>query len=282
MTTTAGATTQAPRVDCHAHVFDLRRYPYAPEPGYKPLPNEAGTVEGFLAVLDAHGFTHGVLVNPTTSYGTDNRCMLDALERGAGRLKGMAVIDAHITDAELDSMTRCGVSGIRLNLAHHGLKPVTDPVALRLLERLRERDWIIEIYTPVDHLPVALPVLERMKVRVIVDHCGKPHASLPVVQRGFAELLEFGRRGGGWIKLSGAFRFSDLSWPHQDVDPFVEALIEAFTLDRAIWGSDWPFIQLSERTDYGPTVACLERWLPNPADRVKVLEETPARLFAFR
>ena len=269
------------RIDCHAHVFDLRRYPYSNEPGYKPLPNEAGTVDEFLAVLDAHGFTHGVLVNSTTSYGTDNRCLMDALARGGGRLKGMAVVDAEVTDAELDRLAQGGVAGIRLNLMHHGLKPVTDAAELRLLEKLRERDWIIEIYTSADKLAVALPVLQRMKLRILVDHCGKPDPSLALEQPGFRELLEFGRNGGGWIKLSGPFRFSRTPWPYADADSYVAALVEAFTPERAIWGSDWPFIQRSERTDYGPTLACLDRWLSDPAARRKVLLETPMRLFEF-
>ena len=75
---------------------------------------------------------------------------------------------------------------------------------------------------------------------------------------------------------------SSLSGPwYLDVDPYIEAAIEAFTLDACVWGSDWPWVRMDERMDYGPVYACLNRWLPDPQDRVKVLWETPARLFGF-
>ena len=48
-----------------------------------------------------------------------------------------------------------------------------------------------------------------------------------------------------------------------------------------MWGSDWPFVRTDERIDYGPELACLQRWLPDEADRRKVLWDTPARLFGF-
>lgn len=39
-----------------------------------------------------------------------------------------------------------------------------------------------------------------------------------------------------------------------------------------VWGSDWPFVRLHER---------IERWLPDEADRRRVLREKPSRLFGF-
>ena len=52
-------------IDCHAHVIDPGRFPYADGPGYRPLPHETGTREAFAAVLDAHGAKHALLVQPS-------------------------------------------------------------------------------------------------------------------------------------------------------------------------------------------------------------------------
>ncbi len=49
-----------------------------------------------------------------------------------------------------------------------------------------------------------------------------------------------------------------------------------------MWGSDWPFVRMDERMDYGPPFTCLPRWLPDEGDRRKVLWDTPARLFGFK
>jgi predicted TIM-barrel fold metal-dependent hydrolase len=94
-------------------------------------------------------------------------------------------------------------------------------------------------------------------------------------------VLELGRRGNAAIKLSGPFRYSRQSWPYADCDPYVHALIDAFTLDHCVWGSDWPFVRLPNRYDYGPTRALLDRWLPDAADRRRVLWDNPRRWFGF-
>ena len=51
-------------------------------------------------------------------------------------------------------------------------------------------------------------------------------------------MLELGRRGNAAVKLSGAFRSSRQLWPYADCDEYVRALIDAFTLDNCVWGSD--------------------------------------------
>lgn len=76
--------------------------------------------------------------------------------------------------------------------------------------------------------------------------------------------------------------FCDHAYPYRDVDPFIAVAIEAYTLERCVWGSDWPFVRMDERMDYGPPLTCLPRWLPDPQDRRKVLWDTPARLFGFK
>ena len=53
-----------PAVDCHAHVFDLRRFPFPESRGFDIQPNEHGTATDYVAVLDAHGVSQALLVNP--------------------------------------------------------------------------------------------------------------------------------------------------------------------------------------------------------------------------
>jgi predicted TIM-barrel fold metal-dependent hydrolase len=94
-------------------------------------------------------------------------------------------------------------------------------------------------------------------------------------------MLEFGREGDHVVKLSGPFRSSLAGPPYLDTDPYYAAAIEAFTLDRCVWGSDWPWVRMDERMGYGPVFACLNRWLPDEKDRRKV-RETPSKLFGFK
>jgi predicted TIM-barrel fold metal-dependent hydrolase len=80
--------------------------------------------------------------------------------------------------------------------------------------------------------------------------------------------------------LSGYYKFSRQPHPYEDTWPFIAALVEAFTLDRCVWGSDWPFLRAPERLDYGPLLAALSRQFPDQHE-VRLLWSTPARLLGF-
>jgi predicted TIM-barrel fold metal-dependent hydrolase len=66
-----------------------------------------------------------------------------------------------------------------------------------------------------------------------------------------------------------------------DLDPYVDELLEAFGARGCIWGSDWPFINVHRRPTYADVLAPLSRWLPDSGDRACVLSHTPRRLFGF-
>ena len=46
------------KIDCHVHVLDPVRFPYADDAWYLPVPAETGTPEQLGHVLDAHGVRH--------------------------------------------------------------------------------------------------------------------------------------------------------------------------------------------------------------------------------
>ena len=83
------------------------------------------------------------------------------------------------------------------------------------------------------------------------------------------------------VKLSGLVKCSRQGYPYPDAWPFVRALINAYGCDALVWGSDWPFLRAPERVDYGPLLKLVERLIPEPADRRKVLWDTPRTLFGF-
>lgn len=267
-------------VDAHAHVFCNGNFPLSPERLYTPHPCETGTAKQFAAVLDAHGFTHGLLVG-AGPYRPDNSCMLSAIRASNGRFKGIALVKSDIAESDLSSLADQGVVGIRINLMGYGMKQLVEPGAAQLLAYLKEMNLFLQIHCQKNDLVEALPLLRKAGVRILIDHLGRPDPDLGLSQPGFAALLELGKSGNAAVKLSGPFRFSKAGYPYHDVDRFIAAAVEAFTLDNCVWGSDWPFVDMKERVDYGPPATCLKRWLPNLGDQKKLLWDTPARLFGF-
>ncbi len=270
-----------PAVDSHAHVFDTARFPFTNPHGYVPQPNERGTASEFRTVLTAHDMTHGLLVNPFAGYATDNRCLSDAIARSEGRCKGVALVGHDTTDAELEALAAGGVVGARFNTLFSGSTSLHGEPGARLLARIKALGWFAQIYFHDDEVLKLLPILDQAGIRVVVDHCGCPDPARGIDQPGFAAVLELGRRGNAAVKLSGPFRFSKQPWPYVDCEPYVEALLDAYTLDNCVWGSDWPFVRLPMRVDYGPTRALLDRWIPDTSDRRRVLWATPRRWFGF-
>jgi predicted TIM-barrel fold metal-dependent hydrolase len=83
------------------------------------------------------------------------------------------------------------------------------------------------------------------------------------------------------VKLSGYSKFSNLPYPFDDCWPFVRAIVEAFTLDRCLWASDWPFLRAPRRQDFGPLVELAQLLFPDAAARRTLFIDTPRRLFGF-
>jgi predicted TIM-barrel fold metal-dependent hydrolase len=276
---TTSPTEPVRKIDCHVHVFDPARFPYEPDTYYAPAGQELGTPARLAGVLDAHGVDHAVLVGPNSGYGEDNRCLLDALASGEGRYRGMAVVANDMPRAELADLKAAGVLGVTLNAALLGVDRYAD--AGPLLAHLQALDMIADVQVTDDQLVEMSPMLERSGARVHFDHCGRPDPTAGIDAPGFRELLRWGRAGRAVVKLSGCIKVSHARYPHVDLLPFINALVAEFGPDHCVWASDWPFLRMPERVDYGPLLALFAGQVPDPDDRRRMLWDTPCREFGF-
>ena len=240
---------EEPKIDCHVHVLDPVRFPYGASTHYRPAGQEMGTPAQLAQVMDAYGSRCALLVGPNSGYGLDNSCMLDTLAQGGGRYKGIAVVGNDATFDELQRLKGIGVLGVAWNVTYYGVDHYRD--AAPLLEKLAALDLFVDIQVEHDQLVRMMPLLAQSGVRVLVDHCGRPTIDAGLDQPGFRALLELGSTGRAFVKLSGLVKFSREPSPHHDAWPFVQALVEAFTLDRCLWASDWPYLRAPARVDYG-------------------------------
>src|SRR6185503_11443064 len=139
------------------------------------------------------------------------------------------------SERELAALAGQGVVGIRINLLNDGLRPLVEPGADRLLARVKEMSWFVQVHCQNDDLVEAAPILLKAGVRILIDHFGRPDVGRGIAQLGFETLLEFGRAGNAVIKLSGPFRSSVEGYPYRDVDPFIAAAIAAYRLENCVW-----------------------------------------------
>jgi predicted TIM-barrel fold metal-dependent hydrolase len=268
-----------PKIDCHNHILDPARFPYQPDTLYRPAGQEITPAEQLFRVMDAYGVRGALVVGPNSGYGADNRCLLDAIARSHGRCKGIAVVEHDVGSADLAALKAQGIVGVAFNPALLGVGYYRGTA--ELLKRLAELDLILQLQVEKDQLLAFLDLIDNSSVGLFIDHCGRPDPAEGLNQPGFEALLGFGRARRATIKLSGFAKFSRLPHPHEDVWPFVHALADAFTLDACVWGSDWPFLRAEARIDYGPLLVLLDSLFPDPADRRKLLWDTPRRLLGF-
>jgi predicted TIM-barrel fold metal-dependent hydrolase len=260
-------------VDCHAHVM-RRDAPLAPD--RHSAPKRDCTVEEYLALLDTHGVSHGVLTAPSF-YGTDNSLLLDALDRAAGRLRGTVIVASDIDRAALGAMAGRGAVGIRLNwFKRESLPEVTSPEYRRLFANIRDLGWHVEIYLDGPSLANVLPKIRDSGAKVVVDHFGSPDPARGVACAGFQRVLEGVRAGDTWVKLSASYRQGGVN-----CQPYVDALLDAGGPQQLVWASDWPFVSHEDHVTYEDCVNDLNTWVPDDDIRRIILAETPAWLFGF-
>ena len=262
--------------DTHAHVVSSSaRYPFVNERSYTPPP---APEKEYIRMLDGTGMSRGVLVQISV-YGTDNRYMLSVLRKHPVRLRGVAVVDADIADAELATMHKQGVRGVRLNVLFGG------GVGLEALEELAAKvaqfGWHLQLLLDARDLPELLPRLTRLPVPVVIDHMGHLPAELGTEHPGFQALLTLIGEHKTWVKLSGAYRIDAKSPEYPAAARFAESLMAAAP-ERMLYGGDWPHVAVPyAMPNTGHLRNLLGEWIEDEKLRRKVLVDNPALLYGF-
>ena len=161
-----------PKIDCHNHLLDPTHFGYAPNAWYHPVANEQGSAHQLTELFDAYGSRHALVVGPNSGYDTDNRCLLDFVGQGAGRFKGVAVVDNDISRSELERLRGLGIVGTTMQASLLGVDHFRDTGAL--LRDLAALDMYADVQVDGDQLIEMAPILEPSGVRVLIDHCGRP------------------------------------------------------------------------------------------------------------
>ena len=223
------------------------------------------------------GITRTVIVH-SILYGSDNAVTIEAIHRLGRDARGIGLLKDGATEAEVETLARAGVKGIRLNYVHGGV--LSWEGAKALAPMLKDRDMHIQMLINTDkHMVELADDIRACTVPVVFDHIGWPDLAQGTEEKGFQMLCALLKEGHAFAKLSGLYRLSDA--PYTATDPFVQALVAANS-ERCLWGSDFPYIMLANATmpDAGQLLDTFMRFVPDNL-HARILVANPEKLYGF-
>ena len=264
--------------DCHAHIFGpVDRFPYSEERTYTP---EECTADDYAEMLATIGFTRAALVQGG-AHTTDNRAILDAIARNYERYRGVAVIPPGLRSDQLAMLDAGGIRGVRLStMSGSG---IGFSHFARLADEVHEFEWHVVLhFKDAAELLDVVPVLERIRNPFVLDHMARITAADGIDSAPFRALLQLLDTDRCYVKLASLYRLSGEAYPHRDLLPMIHAVVAARP-DRIIWGSNWPhpIHYHGAMPNDGDLVDLIPLWVPDPADRQRMLVDNPNALYGF-
>ena len=263
--------------DCHHHIYDPR-FPYNPKAVLTP---PTATVSDYRALQKKLGTSRNVMVQSST-YGTDNRLLLDVLAQMGENCRAVCVVNASVGDGELKRLHDAGTRGVRIQF---GLgNPVSAEEVLPLAKRIAKLGWHIQCNMPPEQLVQMESLLLGLPVPVIIDHLGRAVDTKGPQFNTVRKLLDSGR---GWVKVSGAYLYGggvapDYAGASQAAVAYIKAAPE-----RCVWGSDWPHPDATKKSnpvampDDINLLNLFARWVPDAKLRHRILVENPEVFYGF-
>jgi L-fuconolactonase len=118
---------------------------------------------------------------------------------------------------------------------------------IRGVQLLEEYDLPFDICITHDQLPDTIELVRQCPdVRFVLDHIGKPGIADGRIKTWRENIRILAGFDHVWCKLSGVITEADWqSWSADTLRPYLGHILEQFGVDRLMFGSDWPVVNLA-------------------------------------
>src|SRR4051794_18372707 len=144
--------------DCHMHIYDPVRFPFAPNRSVAPT---RAAVPQYRMLQNRIGTARAIVVTPR-NYGVDNRATIDAITQFGPDARGVAVLHPTVTDAELKTLQDGGIRGIRFSLGDPATAVVTPGMIEPLAKRVAALGWHIQFNMGGEQIVELAAILRRL------------------------------------------------------------------------------------------------------------------------
>jgi L-fuconolactonase len=272
-------------VDAHHHLWDPahRDYPW--------MGNELAAIRrrfdarDLKPLLDSSGIDRSVVVQTVSSLEETREFLQAAADNEfiAGVVGWVDLTDRSVakTLAEL----RRSVGGSFLVGVRHQVHDEPDPEWLlredvqRGISAVGEAGLVYDLLVRTRELPAALQTVKRhAEMRFVVDHAAKPRIAASARdeawEKALAPLADY---ANVTCKLSGLVTEADWkAWTPQQLEPYVNLVLEWFGPERCMFGSDWPVCLLA-----APYAVVVEAMRSIAGEDVNIFGGTATRVYGL-
>ncbi len=233
-----------PIVDVQVHAYEAD---HAARPWVDHLAGPAHvTGDEMVAAMDAVGVDGAILVSPFSLYRYDASYAQQVYAAHPTRfalVKPVDTADRAVSDTIAAWAVTPGAVAIRIMLNQIASTDPADPGIKRTLTAAAQHDLPVNMLVW-GRLEQARALAEQHPDTIIViDHLGiqQPFQPPPPTEP-WAELpnvLALAKYANIRLKISGACTLSQEAFPYDDIWGPILQIIDAFGIDRCMWGTDW-------------------------------------------
>lgn len=274
-----------PIIDAQVHAYERDR-PERPWHAVLPGPAEMTGAE-MAGAMRAVGVDGAILVSPYTMYRFDASYALEVQKRYPGRfglVKPLDPEDAGVGETVAEWAKVDGAVGVRLMMAHGAaVDPKSEGVG-RIMRAAAKAGLPINLLCW-GHLDQAAGMAaDYPDTQIVIDHLGLQQPfDPPAPDEPFRELpavLALADRANVAIKITGACTLSKTGFPYDDIWDPVCRIVDAYGVDRSMWGTDWT--RAVNLLTYAEGVEPFRRTARfSDDDRAKLMGGTAAKIYAW-
>ena len=241
------------RIDSHHHIWDLsvRDQEWITGDAMQPI-HRNFSIADLEDASTSSRIDKSILVQTVTDYAeTPELLAIAQSEQLVGAVVGWLKIDApnaieHL-HKYLDLPGAEYLKGIRdIAQDHPDSNYLAKPETISNVRKLGELGITYDLLTKIPELPAAIKLVRACPdVQFVMDHISKPRIAKQEIEPWKTLMSELATFPNVLCKVSGLVTEANWKdWEEKDFKPYVDHVIEIFTPQRLMFGSDWPVANL--------------------------------------
>lgn len=241
-------------LDTHQHLLYRERIGYAWADAIPALADSDFTVQDYQALTAGAEMRPGIFMETAADdadYQEEARMVSEIAEDGQNGIAALIAScrpeEPSTFDAWLERCAEMPVVGFR-RILHEVPDAVSQSGNFRKnVRKLGAAGYTFDMVFRADQLGIGLEFARACDNTVLIlDHCGAPDIQSGKLDPWRDDIAALARLPHVHCKVSGILAYCEFAKAtEQAIRPYVEHVFECFGMNRLVWGSDWPVVNLT-------------------------------------